>query len=90
VVFLGGYCIRQRPDYEATKKREEEMRECGKQTRAEDEHLGAKSERSFEASAAGARSGIPRWSGNARMGESWGQATVPVFGGGFGETALPC
>ena len=38
-----------------------EMRE---KTCAEDEHLGAKSERSFEASGAGARSGIPRWSGN--------------------------
>jgi hypothetical protein len=37
------------------------------QTCAEDKHLGAKSERSFEASEAGARSGIPRWSGNARM-----------------------
>ncbi|MEI6644811.1 MAG: hypothetical protein WCP12_02100 [bacterium] len=35
------------------------------QTHAEDEHPGAKSERSFEASEAGARSGIPRWSGNA-------------------------
>jgi len=35
------------------------------QTRAEDKHLGAKSEGSFEASEAGARSGIPRWSGNA-------------------------
>jgi len=41
-----------------------EMRE---QTCAEDEHLGAKSERSFEGSGAGARSGIPRWSGNAGM-----------------------
>ena len=39
------------------------------QTRAEDEHPGAKSERSFEASEAGARSGIPRWSGNAGIRE---------------------
>ena len=35
------------------------------QTRAEDEHPGAKSERSFEASEAGARRG------NARMREFW-------------------
>jgi hypothetical protein len=37
------------------------------QTRAEDKHLGAKSERSFEASEAGARSGITRWSGNGEV-----------------------
>jgi len=43
------------------------MRECAEQTCAEDEHPDAKYERSFEASGAGARSGIPRWSGNARM-----------------------
>jgi nucleoside-diphosphate-sugar epimerase len=50
------------------------MRECVEQTCAEDEHPGAKSERSFEASGAGARSGIPRWSGNGgetpRQGEA--------------------
>jgi mannose-6-phosphate isomerase len=43
------------------------MRECTEQTCAEDERPGVKSERSFEASGAGARSGIPRWSGTAEM-----------------------
>ena len=67
------------------------MRECAKQTCAEDKHTCAKSERSFEASGAGARSGIPRWSGNARMRELLegraGFAKATPRQGGTGGTA---
>jgi len=42
------------------------MRECGNK-HAPRTSVYTMSERSFEASEAGARSGIPRWSGNAGM-----------------------
>ncbi len=48
--------------YKCTTRKSARMRE---HPRAEDAHSGVKSERSFEASEAGARNGIPRWSGNA-------------------------